>query len=42
MEQLHQVSPDFREKGKAQNHQNGEEMPQTVMSALVDCCFLPF
>jgi hypothetical protein len=42
IEQLHQVSPDFGEKGKAQNHKNGEEMPQTVINTLVDCYFLPF
>jgi len=34
----HQV----RERGKAKNHQNGEEMPQTLMSTLVDCYLFHF
>jgi hypothetical protein len=40
IEQLHQVSPDFRERGESKNHKNGEEMPQTLMSTLVDGYFV--
>jgi len=39
IEQLHQDSPDFREREERKNHKNGEEMPQALMNTLVYCYF---
>ena len=36
MQQLHQQQASSQGEGKAKNHQNGEKMPQTLMSTLVD------
>jgi hypothetical protein len=40
MQQLHQQQASSQGEGKAKNHKNGEKMPQTLMSTLVNCYFV--
>jgi hypothetical protein len=39
LQQLHQVSPDFRERGESKTHKNDGTMPQTLIGILADCYF---
>jgi hypothetical protein len=40
IEQLHQQQASSQGEGESKNHKNGEKMPQTLMSTLVDCYFV--